>query len=208
MRKYRTVKYVSEGQHSLSDFWRPCRVCTGTRAMDMSAVELCIWFIFKNKSNKTNILIPLLPVETVENNRAILTQVKLKYLLIYYLGAWAMRGERAIRRTRSSIVKFRARPLTLMKKTDQKVWVTYIHQTVLHQTLEFEMIQWECPQGHWCKYRITTMPFCGVPPITHWFGWKISFRIGQSKSTKTWKRPGFYCFFSFCSLPDDISGLR
>lgn len=81
-----------------------------------------------------------MPVETVENNRPILTQLRLKSLLIYYLDAGAMTGKRAIR-TRSSIVKVRARPLMLMKKTHQKVWVTYIHQTALHQTLEFEMIQ-------------------------------------------------------------------
>lgn len=82
-----------------------------------------------------------MPVETVENNRPILTQLRLKSLLIYYLDAGAMMGKWAVRTTRSSIVKFRARPLTLMKKTDQKVCVTYIHQTALHQTLEFEMIQ-------------------------------------------------------------------
>lgn len=149
-----------------------------------------------------------MPVETVENNRPVLTQLRLKSLLIYYLDAGTMTGKRAIRRTRSSIVKFRARPLTLMKKTDQKVWITYIHQTALHQTLEFEMIQWECPQGHWCKYRITTMPFCGVPPIIHWFSWRTSFWIGQNKTTKAWKRPGLCCLFSFCSSSDYISGLR
>lgn len=80
-----------------------------------------------------------MPVETVENNRPILTQLRLKSLLIYYLDAGAMMGKWAVRTTRSSILKFR--PLTLMKKTDQKVWVTYIHQTALHQALEFEMIQ-------------------------------------------------------------------
>lgn len=82
-----------------------------------------------------------MPVETVENNRSILTQLKLKSVLIYYLDAGAMTGKRAIRRTRYSIVKFRARPLTLMKKTDQNFLVSYIHQTVLHQMLEFKMIQ-------------------------------------------------------------------
>lgn len=58
---------------------------------------------------------------------------------------------------------------SLVKKTDQKICVTYIQQTALHQTLEFEMIQRECPQGHWCKYGVTTMPFSGGPPIIHWF---------------------------------------
>lgn len=81
-----------------------------------------------------------MPVETVEN-RPILAQLRLKSLLIYYLDAGAMTGKRAVRTTRSSIVKLGARPLTLMKKTHQKVCVAYIHQTALHQTLEFEMIQ-------------------------------------------------------------------
>lgn len=58
-----------------------------------------------------------------------------------------MAGKRAVK-TRSSIVKFRAGQLTLAKKTDQKIWVTPIHQAALHQTPEFEIIQQECPQGH------------------------------------------------------------
>lgn len=58
-----------------------------------------------------------------------------------------MVGKRAAR-TRSSVAKFRARQFSLVKKTDQKIWVTYIHQTALHQTLESDMIQQECPQGH------------------------------------------------------------
>lgn len=82
-----------------------------------------------------------MPVETVENNRSILTQLKLKSVLIYYLDAGAMTGKRAIRRTRYSIIKLRARPLTLMKKTDQNFLVSYVHQTALHQMLEFKMIQ-------------------------------------------------------------------
>lgn len=82
-----------------------------------------------------------MPVETDENNRSILIQLRFKSILIYYLDRGAMMERRAIRRARSSIVKFRARPLTLMKKIDQKVWVTDIHQTALHQTLKFKMIQ-------------------------------------------------------------------
>lgn len=39
------LEYVFQGQRSLSDFWRPCRACTGTKAMDMSAAELHRWFI-------------------------------------------------------------------------------------------------------------------------------------------------------------------
>lgn len=81
-----------------------------------------------------------MPVETAENNRPILTQPRLKYLLIYYLDAEVMTGKTAIRKSRSFTVKFRTRPFTLMKK-DQKVWVSYIHQTALHQTLESDMIQ-------------------------------------------------------------------
>lgn len=58
-----------------------------------------------------------------------------------------MAGKSAVQ-MRSFIVKFRARQFGLVKKTDQKIWVTYIHQTALDQTLESEMIQPECPQGH------------------------------------------------------------
>lgn len=148
-----------------------------------------------------------MPVETAENNRPILTQPRLKYLLVYYLDAEVMMGKTAIRKSRSFTVKFRTRPFTLMKK-DQKVWVSYIHQTALHQTVESDMIQWECPQGRWYKYRRTTMPFCGVSPIIHWFRWRISFWIGQNKSTKAWKIPSLCCLFPLCSLSGDISGLR
>lgn len=137
-----------------------------------------------------------MPVETVENNRSILTQLKLKSVLIYYLDAGAMTGKRAIRRTRYSIIKLRARPLTLMKKTDQNFLVSYVHQTALHQMLEFKMIQWESPQGHWCKYGITTMLFFGVPPFIFWFSWRVSFWIEENKSTRNQKRLGLCCSFS------------
>lgn len=141
-------------------------------------------------------------VETDENNRSILIQLRFKSILIYYLDTGAMTERRAIRRTRSSRVKFKARPLTVTKKIDQKVWVTDIHQIALHQTLKFKMIQWESPQGHWCKHGITTMPFCGVPPIIYWFSWRISVWIEQNKRARNWKRPGLYhLFFPFLAYP-------